>query len=60
MYVCTRNADIMLARSDIWALGCVLYEMCTLKHAFNARNMNALMMKVCTCMLAVRIGISEW
>uniref|UniRef100_A0AAX7VLN2 non-specific serine/threonine protein kinase n=1 Tax=Astatotilapia calliptera TaxID=8154 RepID=A0AAX7VLN2_ASTCA len=29
-------------KSDIWALGCVLYEMFTLKHAFEAGNMKNL------------------
>jgi NIMA (never in mitosis gene a)-related kinase 1/4/5 len=26
-------------KSDIWALGCCLYELCTLKHAFDAKNL---------------------
>lgn len=33
-------------RSDVWALGCCVYEMATLKHAFNARDMNALVYKI--------------
>ncbi|XP_040555493.1 serine/threonine-protein kinase Nek1 isoform X10 [Gallus gallus] len=41
--------DFGIARvlnSDIWALGCVLYEMCTLKHAFEAGNMKNLVLKI--------------
>uniref|UniRef100_A0A8C8WDV3 non-specific serine/threonine protein kinase n=1 Tax=Panthera leo TaxID=9689 RepID=A0A8C8WDV3_PANLE len=33
-------------KSDIWALGCVLYEMCTLKHAFEAGSMKNLVLKI--------------
>lgn len=33
-------------KSDIWALGCCVYEMASLKHAFTARNINALMYKI--------------
>ncbi|RHY75574.1 hypothetical protein DYB30_012861, partial [Aphanomyces astaci] len=32
--------------SDIWALGCVLYEVCTLKHAFDAPNILMLIVKI--------------
>ena len=33
-------------KSDIWSLGCVLYELTTLKHAFDAGNMHALVLKI--------------
>jgi serine/threonine protein kinase len=33
-------------KSDIWSLGCVLYEICNLKHAFNAQTINALAIKI--------------
>ncbi|XP_032326656.1 serine/threonine-protein kinase Nek1 isoform X4 [Camelus ferus] len=33
-------------KSDVWALGCVLYEMCTLKHAFEAGSMKNLVLKI--------------
>ncbi|XP_061864454.1 serine/threonine-protein kinase Nek4 isoform X2 [Colius striatus] len=32
----------MALQSDVWALGCCVYEMATLKHAFNAKDMNSL------------------
>lgn len=33
-------------KSDVWALGCVLYELCTLKHPFDAQNQGALIWKI--------------
>jgi NIMA (never in mitosis gene a)-related kinase len=34
------------SKSDVWALGCCVYEMATLKHAFNAKDMNSLVYKI--------------
>ncbi|KAA6403113.1 MAG: putative serine/threonine-protein kinase Nek1 [Streblomastix strix] len=36
-------------QSDIWSLGCVLYELTTLKHAFDSNNMKGLVMKILKC-----------
>lgn len=33
-------------QSDIWALGCILYELCTLKHAFHSENLLGLVYKI--------------
>ena len=33
-------------KTDVWAIGCVLYEMCALKKAFDASNLGAITVKV--------------
>lgn len=33
-------------KSDCWALGCILYELLTLRHPFDARNQGALILKI--------------
>ena len=33
-------------KSDVWALGCILYELCTFKHPFDARSQGALILKI--------------
>lgn len=33
-------------KTDIWAIGCILYELCSLKKAFDAGNLGAITVKV--------------
>ena len=34
------------SKSDVWALGCILYELCSLKKAFEADNLLGLVFKI--------------
>lgn len=34
------------SKTDIWSLGCILYELCTLNRAFDANNMNQLIVNI--------------
>merc|ERR1712159_679675 len=40
------NAEPYNDRSDVWAYGCVVYELCTLKRPFEAKNNAALLMRI--------------
>lgn len=33
-------------KSDVWALGCVMYEICNLRHAFDAESIQGLAVKI--------------
>ena len=33
-------------KSDVWALGCIIYELCTYQHPFTARSQGGLILKI--------------
>ena len=33
-------------KSDVWSLGVILYELCTLRHPFEANNQGSLILKI--------------
>ncbi|XP_077584748.1 serine/threonine-protein kinase Nek5 [Stigmatopora nigra] len=35
-------------KTDIWSLGCVLYELCTLRHPFEGSSLSQLLSKICS------------
>lgn len=37
------------SKSDIWSIGCLLYEMCTFKHAFEGQGLMGVMYKIIEC-----------
>ncbi|KAM8784451.1 LOW QUALITY PROTEIN: serine/threonine-protein kinase Nek5 [Rhynchonycteris naso] len=44
-------------KMNIWSLGCVLYELCTLKHPFEGNNLHQLVLKICQACFA---PVSPW
>lgn len=43
--LCEENPEYN-EKTDIWSLGCVLYELCTKKFPFHAQSMEALVLKI--------------
>jgi serine/threonine protein kinase len=41
-------------KSDVWALGCVLYELCALRPAFGGSNLISVVNKIVNCSYEVR------
>ena len=42
------QSEPQTSKSDVWALGCVVHEICTLEHTFQADNLLNLVFKICS------------
>jgi NIMA (never in mitosis gene a)-related kinase len=47
-------------KSDVWALGCVLYETTMLRQAFEAKSMGAIVLKVRARLQSPAVARSPW
>lgn len=62
--VCTYNLRVWVqgklydSKTDVWALGCVLYELCSLKKAFEAGNLGAITVKIMRYVMHMRAHTS--
>ena len=41
------NEEKYSYKSDVWAIGCILYELCYLKRAYDGKNMIEIVSKIC-------------
>ncbi|XP_004645122.1 serine/threonine-protein kinase Nek3 isoform X2 [Octodon degus] len=47
-------------KSDIWSLGCILYELCTLRHPFQANSWKTLILKICQGSIRPLPSLYSW
>nr|BAB92092.1 serine/threonine protein kinase 2 homolog [Paramecium caudatum]BAC23148.1 serine/threonine protein kinase 2 homolog [Paramecium caudatum] len=45
--------------SDMWSLGCIIFELCTLKHAFDGKELNQVISNIQNCKLQSEILIED-
>ena len=41
------NEEKYSYKSDVWAIGCILYELCYLNRAYDGKNMIEIVSKIC-------------
>lgn len=45
------------SKADVWAIGCLLYQMCTLTHPFYRTDMSTLALAKNVCILVIMSGL---